>query len=46
MSDILELGKGLIILVAKREVGGKEIHCSAQTAALFVDKLLNIFCLN
>ena len=41
LAESLEVRKKLIILVYRRGEGGcgKDIHCSAQNAALFVDLL-------
>ena len=38
-SDPLKLIKGQLFELHRREGDGKDIHCSAQNAALFVDQL-------
>jgi hypothetical protein len=43
MDEIIELRKGVLFDMHRREGGFKDIHCNAQNAALFVDLLINIF---
>ena len=46
LAEILELRNGELFELHRMEGGLKDIHCSEQNAALFVDLLYNIFCPN